>query len=263
MGFIDSAAKALPIVGPIVQGASAIGTNLTNLKIARDANALQERLSSTAHQREVKDLIAAGLNPVLSATKGMQGSSTPQANVAKMENPASGIMNSASQAMRLSDEIQKLRADSNLSNSLAREAEEKAETQASIRDTNTALQGKYQQEILESKARARQIDHNIEEIVARIGQIDEQIKGAKVSRMLNILKAEREKLFNQLFAEGNSAIDVYRDIYKKMNIDKPVKLYYDLQRAKDEYYRNLKKAWRNPAKYVAEKFMNAVKELRR
>jgi hypothetical protein len=45
----------------------------------------QERLANTAHQREVADLIAAGLNPVLSVTGGA-GAATPSGSTASADN---------------------------------------------------------------------------------------------------------------------------------------------------------------------------------
>ena len=92
------------IAGGLIGGASSIATSAMNMREAEKNRDWQKMMSDTAHQREVKDLRAAGLNPILSS--GGSGASTGSGGQASMSDLAGGIRQGATSGMQVKQQKQ-------------------------------------------------------------------------------------------------------------------------------------------------------------
>lgn len=107
--------------------------NALNAQLAREQMSFQERMSNTAHQREVADLRAAGLNPVLSAR--YSGASTPTGALPTMQNPHA---NTKIRGMEIASAMQ----DQRLKKALAEGAESDAKIKGVTADAVTSPFGR-------------------------------------------------------------------------------------------------------------------------
>lgn len=97
------------LLGQYMQAKSAQRINQANLGYQEEANRLSVDLANSAHQREVRDLRAAGLNPILSA--GGSGAATPSIGAVQASNPYEGLGHTAREVSR---EIARLVSDQQL-----------------------------------------------------------------------------------------------------------------------------------------------------
>lgn len=206
---LTMAAIAAPVVGGLLGFAGQEQANAANAKQAELNRNFQERMSSTAYQRAVKDMMAAGLNPALAYQQG--ASSSPSGAQARMENSLAPLGGGVSTAVQTAAQIELVKAQTQKTVVEAQQISLESALRAASLQAETDLRGASAEQARSAAALAQRQLRELEETwpsrsempVADLfkkrlenmlasGTMEEQLIAAKIANELNARRASFE-----------------------------------------------------------------------
>jgi len=200
-----SLAGALPFAGPALGAAADIFTSAFGVHESRQNRRFQRDMSNTAHQREVADLKAAGLNPLLSVN---HGSSTPPGSAAQLAKSNVGENVTGAMANKQAMELQQ--AQIRQTNSAAALNESQARDLDATRPFRNAMP-EIEKSLKEQEAYKGDVDTTKEALRARAESIINLANKLKSEAHSAKFQLSEQRVMSEFFNSGMGNVKPYID----------------------------------------------------